>query len=1024
MKNLFRFLSCLILFALPIYAQQPVKQGPAAQGTAGWPVIAGNLAKSTAAWTSGTSSNTALTANVTNYSTVVVTLNQGTTITGGVITFEVSDSSGFTNAYPILANQSGVTGITPASTYTLQDSVNASFTVNVGAWTAFRVRLSTIISGSGTVNVGVLASALPTSFAASLTGGSIFVRTQDGAGNGLTSNSSTYSSKVALDINLLGSLGTAFSVPGKIDVKAADGDMFIRQTTGTNLHMVCDSGCSSSAGFGDNSAFTPGTTAINPVGGLFNDGLGAVASGNAAVARMTSDRALYFNLHKIGGTAVDTNSGNKSAGTIRVILATDQPQLTNPFKVDGSGVTQPISAAALPLPTGAAADASVIGLQVSQGSTTSGQKGGLDQAAVSTNAPSYSTGQTDPLSLDVLGNLRVSLKDSPANTNNFNVAVQSVPANQSVNVSQVGGSSVSTSASGVQKVGMVGNAGASVDSPVGAGTAPTNQIVVGQVYNSTNPAPTNGQALANQADLAGNQKVAFGSTTQNLSAWSSGTSLNATQTVVTQASVPAVIVQLNQTTTLTAGAVTFELTYDDTNWITVPASQVMDPGTLAQISIPYTVQASTNKPFLITLEGARQVRAKLSTQITGSGTVTPFVTNIAYQPTRAMNSSGAAKVEATQATGSNLHVVCDSGCSGSGGTSSNFGSAVPSAGTASGYSDGTNMQAARVFDADSGGGTQYLIGTLLKKPASGGSVDFGTNSDPVRVDPVGTTSQPVTQSSGANLHVNIDNLNANGQNTMANSAPVAFASDQSKLPVKAASGDFASGSIADGAEVTLGAKADAKSTATDTTAITIMQVLKEISAMAQAPAALPANQSTNIAQVAGTALDTNSGNKSAGTPRIVEATDAPAQAAKGTGATGSASPAGAQYIAGNGSGNLTGKLQCDSYAFYDASTNGATQLVALSSTKVIYVCGYSFTSSSTTANTLKLVYGTGSNCATGQTAMTPGTVLQAATSTGPVGKVIPPTGDVNGLKTAASNALCVLTNAAQAAQVEVWYTQF
>lgn len=67
-----------------------------------------------------------------------------------------------------------------------------------------------------------------------------------------------------------------------------------------------------------------------------------------------------------------------------------------------------------------------------------------------------------------------------------------------------------------------------------------------------------------------------------------------------------------------------------------------------------------------------------------------------------------------------------------------------------------------------------------------------------------------------------------------------------------ASGAFASGSIADGAMVTLGAKADAKSTATDTTSITIMQVLKEISAMAQAPAALPANQTVNLAQVGGT----------------------------------------------------------------------------------------------------------------------------------------------------------------------------
>jgi hypothetical protein len=62
------------------------------------------------------------------------------------------------------------------------------------------------------------------------------------------------------------------------------------------------------------------------------------ASGNAITS---TSSALDDNLKLIGGTAVDTNSGNKSAGTQRVILATDQPQLTNPLKVEeynlGSG---------------------------------------------------------------------------------------------------------------------------------------------------------------------------------------------------------------------------------------------------------------------------------------------------------------------------------------------------------------------------------------------------------------------------------------------------------------------------------------------------------------------------------------------------------------------------------------------------------------------------------------------------------------------------------------------------------------
>lgn len=52
-----------------------------------------------------------------------------------------------------------------------------------------------------------------------------------------------------------------------------------------------------------------------------------------------------INQTQVGGTNIDTNSGTKSAGTQRIVLATDQPQLTNALKVDGSAVTQPVSLA-------------------------------------------------------------------------------------------------------------------------------------------------------------------------------------------------------------------------------------------------------------------------------------------------------------------------------------------------------------------------------------------------------------------------------------------------------------------------------------------------------------------------------------------------------------------------------------------------------------------------------------------------------------------------------------------------------
>jgi len=89
---------------------------------------------------------------------------------------------------------------------------------------------------------------------------------------------------------------------------------------------------------------------------------------------------------------------------------------SNALKVDGSGVTQPVSGtitANIGTTNGLALDTSVNGLLVSQGSTTSGEKGPLIQGAVTTAAPSYTTAQTSPLSLTTAGALRT---DSSATT--------------------------------------------------------------------------------------------------------------------------------------------------------------------------------------------------------------------------------------------------------------------------------------------------------------------------------------------------------------------------------------------------------------------------------------------------------------------------------------------------------------------------------------------------------------------------------------------------------------------------------
>lgn len=116
-----------------------------------------------------------------------------------------------------------------------------------------------------------------------------------------------------------------------------DGTVTVVQGTGTNLHIVCDSGCGGAATFADDDAFTFGTTPINVSGYVFDDVAPNAATENSAAApRMSSNRVPYVEIRDGAG---NERGANVSAGGALV--------------VDGSAVTQPISAASLPLPTGA-----------------------------------------------------------------------------------------------------------------------------------------------------------------------------------------------------------------------------------------------------------------------------------------------------------------------------------------------------------------------------------------------------------------------------------------------------------------------------------------------------------------------------------------------------------------------------------------------------------------------------------------------------------------------------------------------
>lgn len=192
------------------------------------------------------------------------------------------------------------------------------------------------------------------------------------------------------------------------------------------------------------------------------------------------------------------------------------------------------------------------------------------------------------------------------------------------------------------------------------------------------------------------------------------------------------------------------------------------------------------------------------------------------------------------------HVIVDS-APGGGGTNSTFGAAIPATGTAAGLSDGTNMQLARVFDADTGAGTQYVEGANLRISANGGSIE------------------------------------AKGQQTMANSIPVTVASDQSALPVNNAQVSGTTVSVGNGVS---GAGVQRVTIASDSTGQTILaagsavighvivdSIPAVVSHVIVDSAAAITNQSVNLAQVAGNTTSVGNGVSGTGVQRTVIASD-------------------------------------------------------------------------------------------------------------------------------------------------------
>lgn len=148
-------------------------------------------------------------------------------------------------------------------------------------------------------------------------------RTADGAGNLLTSNSTTYTAKFGLDSNLLGTLGTAFTTAGFVDIKGADGNVFVRQATAANLNAT---------------VIGAGTAGTANAGVVTIQGIASMTK-----LLVTPDTNSAVNVAQFGGTNV-VNGGTAGIQSVGGSTATNVALTENPLNIGAQAVSSENSA--------------------------------------------------------------------------------------------------------------------------------------------------------------------------------------------------------------------------------------------------------------------------------------------------------------------------------------------------------------------------------------------------------------------------------------------------------------------------------------------------------------------------------------------------------------------------------------------------------------------------------------------------------------------------------------------------------
>ncbi|MDQ6704012.1 MAG: hypothetical protein M3Z96_13475 [Pseudomonadota bacterium] len=342
---------------------------------------------------------------------------------------------------------------------------------------------------------------------------------------------------------------------------------------------------------------------------------------------------------KDGAAAMFTLEMASESGTGNIAQATylakaSDETLIDPMPASGGSVT---ANAGTNLNTSALATSANQTTTAAQGSATSGQTMSLEAGAVTTSAPSYTTGQTSPFSLNLAGGLRVdgSGVTQPVSGTFFQgtqpVSLASLPA-------------LASGSSTIGKVDLLGNAGAAMDAAGQNAASPANELLVAGQFNTSPTTITSGNVSPIQLDSAGNLLVnvkaggAGGGAVTQSGTWTvqPGNTPNTAPWLVAQPDVRATGQTVNSATLNAAvsialnngeGSVAFNVAGLTASGAALTVECSDDGGTtwfavngVAPVSGALFTTLTADQAFGIRTAGRTNARLRVST--TGSGTVT------------------------------------------------------------------------------------------------------------------------------------------------------------------------------------------------------------------------------------------------------------------------------------------------------------------------------------------------------------------------------------------------------------------